>query len=49
MFASHCGCNPPVILDTWEAEIGRLTVQGQSEQIVCETPPISKITRAKCT
>jgi hypothetical protein len=35
---------PPVILATWEAEIGKTMVQGQSRQIVCETP-ISKITR----
>jgi hypothetical protein len=28
-----------VILDTWEAEIGRITVQGQPGQIVQETPP----------
>jgi hypothetical protein len=38
----------PVILATWEAEIRRITVQGQSRQIVCKTP-ISKITRAKWT
>jgi hypothetical protein len=35
----------PVILATWEAEIRRMVVQGQSGQIVHETP-ISKITRA---
>jgi hypothetical protein len=26
------------ILTTWEAEIGRIVVQGQPGQIVCETP-----------
>jgi hypothetical protein len=36
----------PVILTIWEAEIGRIVVQGQRGQIVPETP-ISKITRAK--
>jgi hypothetical protein len=29
----------PVILVTWEAETERFTVQGQSQQIVHETPP----------
>jgi hypothetical protein len=33
---------------TWEAEIRRITVQGQSGQIVCETP-IFKKTKAKWT
>jgi hypothetical protein len=28
----------PVILASREVEIGRITVQGQSGQIVCETP-----------
>jgi hypothetical protein len=28
----------PVILDTWEAEIGRIMVQDQPRQIVTETP-----------
>jgi hypothetical protein len=28
----------PVILVTWEAEMGRIAVRGQSMQIVCETP-----------
>jgi hypothetical protein len=35
-----------VILATWEAEIGRIMVQGQSWQIVLQTP-ISKIMRSK--
>jgi hypothetical protein len=36
----------PVILATWEAEIGRIAFRGQPKKIVDETP-ISKITRAK--
>jgi hypothetical protein len=36
----------PVILATWEAEIGRIAVQGHPRQIV-HVNPISKITRAK--
>jgi hypothetical protein len=39
----------PIILATWEAEIGRISVQSQLRQIVCETPPNSKITRKKWT
>jgi hypothetical protein len=35
------------VLATWEAEIGRIAVQGQPEQIVHET--LFKITRAKWT
>jgi hypothetical protein len=36
-----------VILATWEAEIRRITVQGQPGQIVHETPPFPKITIEK--
>jgi hypothetical protein len=35
-----------VILAIWEAEIRRITVQGQPREIICKTP-ISKQTRAK--
>jgi hypothetical protein len=38
----------PVILATWEADIGRIVVGGQPEQIIQETSTI-KITRAKWT
>jgi hypothetical protein len=41
-----------IILATWEAEVRRIKVQGQSRQMIHETcplPPISKITRAKWT
>jgi hypothetical protein len=38
----------PVIIASWEAEIGRTMVEGQLRQIVLEKP-ISKITRAKWT
>jgi hypothetical protein len=38
----------PIILVTWEADIRRIVVCGQLEQIVHKTP-ISKITRAKGT
>jgi hypothetical protein len=38
----------PVILATWEAEIGRISVKDQPRQIV-GVAPISKITRAKWT
>jgi hypothetical protein len=30
----------PVILATWEAEIGRIAVQGQSRQVVYEIPSL---------
>jgi hypothetical protein len=36
----------PVILATWEAEIGRIAIQGQSGQIFHKTS-ISKITSTK--
>jgi hypothetical protein len=38
----------PVILDTWEAEMGRIAVRSQSRQILLEIP-ISRITRVKWT
>jgi hypothetical protein len=38
----------PLILATWEAEIGRIMIQSQPGQIVCETP-ISKMIKAKWT
>jgi hypothetical protein len=38
----------PVILATWEAEIRRITVQGQPRQVVHKAP-FSKITTAKWT
>jgi hypothetical protein len=37
----------PVILPTHEVEIRKIEVLGQPGQIVFETPPISKIIRAK--
>jgi hypothetical protein len=36
----------PAILATWEVEIWRITIQGQSEQMVLQDS-ISKITTAK--
>jgi hypothetical protein len=39
-----------VILATWEAEIERISIQGQARQKIHETPtttPITKVTRAK--
>jgi hypothetical protein len=38
----------PIILATWEADIGKTEVQGQLRQIVHKTP-IPKITTAKWT
>jgi hypothetical protein len=38
----------PVILASWEAGIGKISVPGQLGQIVCETP-IFKITRTEWT
>jgi hypothetical protein len=38
----------PIILANWDAEMGRIEVQGQHWQTIHETP-ISKITRAKWT
>jgi hypothetical protein len=38
----------PVILATWEAEIRRIEVQGQTGQVFCKTTS-PKITRAKWT
>jgi hypothetical protein len=35
-----------IVLAIWEAEIGRITVRGQSRQIVLENP-VSKTNRAK--
>jgi hypothetical protein len=32
----------PIIPATWEAEIGRIKVQGQPGQMVLETPPSPK-------
>jgi hypothetical protein len=38
----------PVILATWEADIERIEVLGQSGHIACKTPSL-KLTRAKWT
>jgi hypothetical protein len=43
-----CWWLTPIILATWEAKIRRNMVQGQSRQIVQETPSL-KIIRAKGT
>jgi hypothetical protein len=50
MLARHW-CLIPIILATWEAEIGRITVQSQPSQTVQETPPpkLQKLNRAKLT
>jgi hypothetical protein len=37
-FEARCWWLTPIILATWEAEIGRTAVQGQLEEIVCKTP-----------
>jgi hypothetical protein len=39
----------PVILTTWEAEIGRIMVRARPDQANTSLDPSSKITRAKCT
>jgi hypothetical protein len=44
----RCQWLTPVILTTWEAEIRRMEVRGQLEEIIHESP-ISRITRAKWT
>jgi hypothetical protein len=41
-----CWWFTPIILATWEADIGRIAVSGQPRQIVHDTS-ISKITRVK--
>jgi hypothetical protein len=45
-FVDNCWWLTPVILATWEAELRRIKVQGQSRQIIQETP-LSKKSRAK--
>jgi hypothetical protein len=48
LYIKNCQWLTPIILASWEAEIGRITVQGQPGQIVQETST-SKITRVKWT
>jgi hypothetical protein len=45
------GCQwlTPIILATWKVQIRRIAVLGPPRQIVHETPPPPKITRAKWT
>jgi hypothetical protein len=38
VLVARCWWLTPVIVDIWEAEIGRITVQDQPRQIVPKTP-----------